>query len=378
MMTEATPSPELAIYIHVPFCGQRCAYCHFEIKVFHPKTRRAPFYREYLACVIQELKNHAPEFSHRTVGSVFFGGGTPSRLRPDQVGSILEAVREWFRLEPGAEISFETNPEDADPDYLLALRELGVTRVSLGVQSFHDPCLRAIGRPHDRETALNAIKRAPTFPHGLSFDLIVGLPFQTEQILAADLATVAELKPEHVSLYMLDQDLPTPLDKTGRFLEMPNEDEHAAFYETARAFLKNEGYRHYEISNFARPGFECRHNLVYWRRGDYLGIGPAAHGQIGNRYAANHPRLADYLTAVRAHGSGTSRRETWRAQRMRQERIIQGLRLEEGVPASWLRAKERAELFSDPKHGLVEQKEDRVRLTEKGQLFANEIFQVFV
>ncbi|MDJ0838419.1 MAG: radical SAM family heme chaperone HemW [Acidobacteriota bacterium] len=370
-------SEPLAVYIHVPFCGQRCAYCHFDIKVFHPRTDRAPFIRRYLQAVTRELQTYAGRYGRRPVSSVFFGGGTPSRLGATHLGGLMTAVRRAFNLTGDCEISVEVNPEDGDPVFLQALRDMGVNRVSFGVQTFHDASLEAIKRPHDGARAMAVLKSAPRFSKGVSLDLILGLPFQTTATLRRDLDLIQAIAPQHVALYMLETDLPTPLDKLTE-APRPDEDTQADFYDMVCERLGAAGFEHYEISNFCKPGFACRHNLVYWQRGDYLGIGPAAHGQVGATATANHPRLADYCRLVEEQGRGVISEEHWTAERLRQERIIQGLRLSAGVETDLLTVEEVALLSHEPYRNLLVIGGGRLRLSARGRLLANEIFSLFI
>lgn len=375
--SSAGPTP-LALYIHVPFCRRRCAYCHFDIKVLHRKTDPVPFYRTYIECLTRELQTRAARFRDRILSSIYYGGGTPSRLAAASLEIIQSTIARSFRLESDCEISMEVNPEDGNADYLKAIGELGITRVSFGVQSFHEPSLRAVNRPHGGQQALAAIAAAPTFAGGISLDLMLGLPFQDFASLEKDLEHVAALAPNHLSVYMLERDLPTPLDKSPLLALAPDEDRQADFYERVLETLSAQGYTSYEISNFSRPGFECRHNLTYWRGGDYLGVGPAAHGRVGLCYSANYPALSPYAAAVRRSGLGVEREETWTRERLRQEMLVQGLRLREGIAAKRLTRDERNQLEGFLELGLVDREAGRIFLTTRGRLLANEVFQVFV
>jgi len=366
----------LAIYIHVPFCRQRCAYCHFDIKIFHPRTDPAPFQRRYREAVCEELRTRSRECRERSVGSVFFGGGTPSRLPLPDLDAILDTIRGQFTIEADAEITLEANPEDVDGAYLRSLREMGFTRLSLGVQTFDDTCLNAINRAHDSARARRVLGERPDFPDGTSIDLMLGLPGQTRDTLARDLDTLAMYALDHVSLYMLETDLPTPLDKQRD--RLPDEDSQADDYETATDRLEEMGLQPYEISNFSRTGKQSRHNLVYWRCGDYLGIGPAACGRIGKRFRRNFAALTPYCSSVRRTGHGTEEDTLWNDERLRQERIIQGLRLVAGVPQDWIRDRERRRLQPHLNAGLCRFEGARLALTRAGRLLANEIFEIFL
>lgn len=370
-----TQTPSASLYIHVPFCRQRCAYCHFDIKVFHPRTSQAPFIDTYLTALYKELEHLAARHPRR-LHSVFLGGGTPSRLSPDQLAQILATTARLFDLTPNAEISLEVNPEDVGPNTLESLRAAGFTRISFGVQSFQDDTLKAINRAHDGAGARRALAAMPDFAHGLSLDLMLGLPHQTQATLQQDLDIVLASPATHLSVYLLERDLPTPLDK--KAASLPDDDTQADFYEYVTARLQQAGFEHYEVSNFAKPGYRCRHNLTYWQSGDYLAAGPAAHGRIGSHYSANIAQFTPWLHQVQATGSGVHHSEHWSDERFRQERIIQGLRLLEGIPRAWCHEEELDQLKPFIKAGWLATDQERIRLLPKGLLTANEIFGLFV
>ncbi len=362
-----------SLYVHVPFCRKRCAYCHFAVKVLHPRSQPQAHHRRYLEALAVEAGTRSKRAA--PFDTVFLGGGTPSQLGLAGLARVLVIIRDQFELAPGCELNLEVNPEDADADFMAGLAALGFTRISFGVQSFHDPSLVAIGRGHSGAQAQATVARAPRFAHGLSFDLILGLPYQTEATLAQDLATILELDPDHVSLYMLERDLPTPLDKRSARLPMPSEDEQADYYEQVRETLGNAGYEHYEISNFAKPGKRCRHNLVYWQCGDYLGLGPGAVGRLGLDLFTNHEQLHPWSQAVAAQGHGLASHERWTENRLHQERLVQGMRLAEGVPQAWLDEALLARLVPCFEAGLLDWQAGRLRLSARGQLLGNEVFQ---
>ncbi len=366
-----------SLYVHVPFCRKRCAYCHFAVKVLHPRSPAEGYHRRFLEALAIEA-DHWSQRCSAPIETLFLGGGTPSQLGLAGLGQVLRTVRERFQLKADCELNVEVNPEDADADFLSGLCELGFTRISFGVQSFHDPSLQAIGRGHSGAQAFATVAGAPRFKHGLSFDLILGLPHQTEQTLRLDLAHILELDPEHVSLYMLERDLPTPLDKRSRNLPMPSEDEQADYYELVRETLVVAGYQHYEISNFAKPGKRCRHNLVYWHCGDYLALGPAAVGRLGLDLYTNHEQLQPWSHAVATHGQGLATHEHWSQQRLRQEQLVQGMRLAEGIPRDWLDDDLLTRLATCFEASLLEWRGERLRLSARGQLLGNEVFQVLI
>lgn len=372
------PEP-LALYVHVPFCGQRCAYCHFAIKVLHPRSNPHTHHSRYLNALNRELAGLADQHQKRPLTSIFLGGGTPSHLGPGLLGQLLKHVHQHFDLDGDCEITLEVNPEDIQRGDLQALAQAGFNRLSVGVQSFHNPSLTAIGRPHDSATAQNVLREALAhFPKGVSLDLILGLPHQNSETLTNDLAQVKHLGLQHVSIYMLERDLPTPLDKMAPGLPMPDEDDQADFYETVCSTLAEAGFAHYEISNFALPGFASRHNQVYWRCGDYLAAGPAAVGRVGHTLTANHEQLTPWLRAVEAKGSGMDYQEQWSEVRLQQERLVQGMRLQEGVLRHWLKPQHWERLKPAQEAGLLEEVDNRLRLTSKGRLLGNEVFAVFV
>lgn len=369
---------KLALYLHIPFCARRCAYCHFDIKVLHPRTPANAVYQTFTDLLCREIASRARQYPNREVSSIFFGGGTPSRLPLKEHRQILKNLGEQFQLAPHCEINMELNPEDVDETYLQGLLELGINRISFGVQTFDAQGLQAIGRLHSPQQAMEALRLGQGFPKGVSMDLILGLPYQTQKTLESDLQTIAELGPQHVSLYMLERDLPTTLDKIAHRLPMPDEDTQATFYETVCQRLADLGYQHYELSNWAKEGYDCKHNQVYWQCGDYLGFGPAAVGRVGLKLEANHARLQDWQAAVAENGLGTDHVEDWQPARFQQERLIQGLRLRKGVPNSWLNEAQWSRLQLAMEHGLLKKTEDRLALTQKGCLLGNEVFESLV
>lgn len=368
----------LGLYIHIPFCKQRCAYCHFDIKVFHPQTDSQVFYKTYLESVSKEIETVSTEVGSRQIDTIFYGGGTPSRLGLEHLTSLHQKILTTFQISETCEVSMEVNPEDASPILLQGLHDLGINRLSLGIQTFEDDILTTLRRAHNRQQALQAIGQMPTFDKGLSLDLMLGLPGQTTASLQRDLDLITDIDPQHLALYMLERDLPTPIDKLAQQHRLPDEDQQADFYMQVSDFLISKGYEHYEISNFSKPGFACRHNLNYWLSGDYLGIGPAAHGRLGNTYIMNHGKLQDYVQAVKEQGHGQVHREVWTQERIHQEQFIQALRLTKGVQWALVSSKTRSALQPFIKHGLLVRQDEHLALSLKGRLLANEVFAVFL
>lgn len=346
--------------------------------MLHPKSDKALLYHRFLANCERELAFHAARQGERPLSSVFYGGGTPSRLGFELLDALHDAVKHHFVLTPDCEVSVEVNPEDAVPEFLDNLKHFGVNRISLGVQTFHNASLRAIRRVHTAERALESIASAPVFSGGLSLDLILGLPYQTAHTLEIDLQHIRQLAPDHVALYLLERDLPIPLDKSCSAFPMPDDDQQADFYEHASKVLSQLGFEAYELSNFCKPGFACRHNLLYWNCGDYLAVGPSAVGRVSLDYYCNFSGLGDWSEAVASVGHGMERQETWSEQRLLQERLVQGMRLSQGIPRGWLSARHLSELNACLDNGLLVEQGDRLLLSLKGRLLGNEVFQVFV
>jgi oxygen-independent coproporphyrinogen-3 oxidase len=288
----------LAVYIHIPFCTVKCGYCDFNAYAGMDALKGA-----YAGALVSEIASWSELLAAWPVGSVSFGGGTPGEFPADAIAIVLDAIRGAARIEPGAEVSLEANPGTLTAAYLAGLRRAGVTRLSIGVQSFDADELRFLDRIHSPEAAAEAVTLARDAGfESVSLDLIYGLPGQAESSWTATLEQAMSLGPDHVSCYALtvEEGTPLALRVAQGGVPAPDPDVAAAMFEYARGRLEAAGYRHYELSNWARPGHESRHNLVYWMGGDYLGIGAGAHGFVGGwRYENTaHPRA--YIAAVEA------------------------------------------------------------------------------
>lgn len=310
----------LGIYVHLPFCSSHCTYCPFAISTDLSQQEA------YAAALLREIA--AAE--RRDVGTLYVGGGTPSRTSTDLLVRIFAALREHFAIAENAEISMEANPEDVTPHSLAAWRAMGVNRLSIGVQSFHDDELRAISRVHDRTRALDAVSAAVASGMRTNLDLMLGLPRQTIASFRETLDTAISLGAGHLSLYMLDLEEKTPLEvqvARGR-VTLPDEDTVADLYLDAIARLASHGLHQYEISNFARAGEECLHNLRYWTRDEYLGFGLAAHSFLGGRRYANTRDIRRYIELSPAAGDFS---ETLGVEEVRRETIFLQLRQTGGM-----------------------------------------------
>ncbi|HEX8709720.1 MAG TPA: radical SAM family heme chaperone HemW [Pyrinomonadaceae bacterium] len=374
------------VYIHIPFCRSRCSYCDFATGAYDGEL--AERYVRAVACEIAAFSSVGR--TAREVETIYFGGGTPSLLSPAQVEYLLRAVREHFRVAPGAEVTMEMNPGTLEPEVLRQYRRLGVNRASFGAQTFDDRELRRLGRVHTAADVRQTIAdlRMAGFDN-ISFDLIAGLPGQTLSDWARNLEEALALRPEHLSLYLLEVHEGTPLaEQIGRgALPRPDDDRAAEMYRLMVDVTGRAGYRHYEISNFALPGSESRHNTKYWTGEAVYGFGCSAHSFDGERTRWSNERDARRYTEL-VEGGGTPVIETIELDdRERQaEAIFLGLRLLGGISLNDLRTRfgtdlrvERAaDLATLSDARLIELEDDWLRLTSDGALLSNEVFARFV
>ncbi|HET6161830.1 MAG TPA: radical SAM family heme chaperone HemW [Dongiaceae bacterium] len=326
-------SPGFGIYIHWPFCRSKCPYCdfnsHVRERIDHGRWRNA---------LLRELEHYARDTEGRLVTSIFFGGGTPSLMEPETVAALTARVRDLWPVANDIEITLEANPTSAEIEKFRAFREGGVNRVSLGVQSLIASDLKFLGRQHDAPQALAAVQMAAQTFDRFSFDLIYARPGQDLEQWQAELDRALTFAAGHVSLYQLTIEPGTQFEQAvarGDFRVL-DEERAAELYETTVARLGAAGLADYEISNFAKPGEESRHNLTYWCYGDYVGIGPGAHGRLtigGDKFATRQHRAPEaWLDLVERDGQATRQRNLVpRAERLN-EMLMMGLRLKEGVP----------------------------------------------
>lgn len=280
----------VGIYVHVPFCAAKCAYCDF-----YSVTGKPELWDNYVTRMIADLQQQAAFCENWTVDTIYFGGGTPSLLGGDRLSTLLQAIYQYYTVQPDAEITVEANPDSMTDDFLTTTRAVGVNRLSMGIQSADDDMLRAIGRIHTFQQAKDAFFRARQAGFdNLSVDLMYALPGQTVEQLAQSMDALLELHPEHLSCYGLTLEPHTPLGRQNPVL--PNEDTQADMYLMLCRKMAQAGFEHYEISNFAKPGCRSRHNSRYWQQAPYLGFGPGAHGDWnGVRY--EYPRdVSAWLT----------------------------------------------------------------------------------
>ncbi|HJV43178.1 radical SAM family heme chaperone HemW [Caulobacter sp.] len=327
------PAP-LGVYVHWPYCARICPYCDFNVVRDRGRTAEQAALAD---AIVADLVAQRDLTGERTLLSIFFGGGTPSLMDPVQVARVIETAKRLWSPAADIEISLEANPTDAEADRFAALAEAGVQRLSLGVQALDDDSLKALGRNHDAGAARRAIAAAAkAFPR-LSVDLIYARPGQTDAAWRAELAQVLAMGPEHVSPYQLTIEAGTAFDRAvGRgTLKVPDEDLAATLFETTQEILEAAGFDAYEVSNHARgEAARSRHNLVYWRGVDYVGVGPGAHGRLalpeGRAATTAHRAIADYVAAVATTGVGFER-EILTRQEAAEERLVLGLRIDDGV-----------------------------------------------
>ena len=371
-----------ALYIHVPFCKRKCEYCSFVSE--EGREKDIPLYSEAL---VQEI---ALRVAGKKIMSIYFGGGTPSLLSGAQIEKILSVIRSTCLVKRDAEITIEANPGTVDHEYLSILRQSGINRLSLGIQSFNDSELALLGRIHSAVQAEEIISfaRAAGFDN-LSIDLIYGLPGQKVREWHTTLEHALTLNVEHISLYALtlEHDVPMQISIDDGSLPSPDPDIAADQYELAQDMLKKAGYVHYEISNWARSGKECRHNLVYWGNKPYIGVGVAAHSCFAGHRSANTVSIDRYLDAYRRGGMPAMEMdEVITTELELAETMIMGLRLCRGVECAALRRRFNIDIedyygsqFDElVKYGLLERRGGRISLTRRGRLLSNEAFWRFL
>jgi putative oxygen-independent coproporphyrinogen III oxidase len=321
------------VYLHWPFCLSKCPYCDFNSHVRHTAIDEERFARAFA----REIETTASRVPGREVSSIFLGGGTPSLMQPATVGAILDSIGKHWRVAKDAEVTLEANPTSVEATRFAGYRTAGVNRVSLGVQALDDTSLKALGRLHTAREALDAVKIARRAFDRYSFDLIYARPDQTPEMWAEELKLAIAEAAEHLSLYQLTIEEGTPffaLHAAGK-LKTPDEATARALYDITQEVCAAHGLPAYEISNHARPGAECRHNLVYWRAKEYAGIGPGAHGRLdigGLRHAtATEKRPETWLMRVEASGHGVVTDDLLNSEERADEFLLMGLRLAEGI-----------------------------------------------
>jgi oxygen-independent coproporphyrinogen-3 oxidase len=384
-MSGFTAPPPLSLYIHIPWCVRKCPYCDFNSH----ELREALPERAYVDALLADLEQDLPRVWGRTVETIFIGGGTPSLFSPEAIGNLLDGVRARIRVKPGAEITLEANPGTVEQGRFMEFRAAGVNRLSIGVQSFDDALLAALGRIHGRKEAIRAAEQA----HAAGFerfnlDLMFGLPQQTNRQALEDIRTACALEPQHLSHYQLTLEPNTLFHRHPPVL--PDDDALWAMLEVCQRELAERGYTQYEVSAYARPDARCAHNLNYWLFGDYLGIGAGAHakltdapqGQVTRIWKIKHPR--DYL--ARAEGAGRlAGEQTLQQDDLILEFMINALRLNDGFADCVFEARTglAKTMLDNPMlgaacRGWIERHDQHCQPTAAGRRYLNDLLLLFM
>ena len=377
-----TPPP-LSLYVHLPWCVQKCPYCDFNS---HPLRGDIPE-QDYASALIRDLEQDLPRVWGRQLESVFIGGGTPSLFSGETIGRLLSDIRARVPIKPGAEITLEANPGTVEAGRFASFRKAGVNRLSIGVQSFHDSQLQALGRIHDSEGAKHAIREARLAGFdNINIDLMFGLPGQVLEQALADIDQAIEYSPEHLSLYQLTIEPNTAFGASPPVL--PDEDTNWEMQQALQSRLADASYEHYEVSAYARQGKRSRHNLNYWTFGDYLGIGAGAHGKLSDHehvsrlWKTRHPK--EYLRHAGSQ-QGIAGIKNVSSEELPLEFMMNALRLVEGFPAvlytertgltlnNLLSPLERAESL-----GLIVRDAVQIRPTARGEQYLNDLLALFM
>ena len=371
-------NPAIGLYIHIPFCRQRCHFCAFYLELYREAAAE-----EFLRALLTEIRLYAAQhiMKGRRLQSIYVGGGTPTVLRVAQLTAILSAVRNSFDVHPDCEISVEAHPGTVAATELSALRKAGVTRVSFGAESMQDEELLRIGRPGEKTETIEALTAARSAGFtNINLDLMYGLPGQTVESWARTLTACCELTPTHLSCYALTVEDGTRLAHEVRRepSRAPDETLQVEMDEVAYEALTGAGYLRYEISNYARPGYECRHNLLYWTQGHYLGLGPSAQSFVDGIRFGNVANLTVYQAALAEGRLPVHDRTLLTAEEELRDAVVFGLRLERGIPTTQLDRHALHYGYEDVVsllrgNKLLEEEDTRTRLSARGRLHADTV-----
>ncbi len=370
----------ISLYVHIPFCGKKCLYCGFYSTVYTTKIAD-----QFLAALRQEAAGLQPAVQDRTVSTIYIGGGTPTVLSDNQIEKLLDIIRNHFSFSGDVEFTIEANPNTVTKEKLSLWQKGGVNRLSLGIQSFSDEILQALGRIHNSSQAIAALRLAKTMGFSsIAMDLMYGIPGQTKEQWSATLGRAVKENPDHISVYALSLDEGSAYlreTEAGR-LVLPEDDRTAEMYEKAVNVLAEAGYSRYEISNFSRSGHECRHNLNYWMRGQYLGMGPGAWSFLSGKRYANVADIAEYCSRLSRGVPVVADSEIPDRDEEARETAFLRLRTMKGLDLAWFgdtfggAVLNRLETSLAPllEAGLLETRQRRLILTERGILLSNEVF----
>lgn len=361
------------VYVHIPFCARRCIYCGFYSTVRESEAAR------YVSAICLELEHRREYLRGATVSTVYFGGGTPSRLTPDQIGEVIDCIRVVFGLDDLIELTVECNPDDITPGYVTALRDYGVNRISMGVQTFNDDLLRFLGRRHTAAQAVEAVNIClKAGIENISIDLMYGLPGQTPDIQRHDLSVATDLPVRHISSYCLSYEENSPLDRmrSQKRVIPVDDDTCAVMYDRMCTHLRSAGFDHYEISNFCLPGFHSRHNSSYWDGTPYIGVGAGAHSYNGMSRQWNPDDLDAYMAAIE-HGSPVYETERLTPKDLYNEKLMLSLRTAQGLNLQILPIPDRQSVLQSAEslisQGLLSYKNHHLRIPESQMFISDSI-----
>lgn len=386
---QLTALPPLALYIHFPWCEKKCPYCDFNSHQVKDPNTKGPGFDEprYIKALITDLETELPRIWGRQVHSIFIGGGTPSLLSPQGMDDLLSAIRARINLEPDCEITMEANPGSVEAEKFAAFAKFGINRVSLGIQSFQDAQLKALGRIHSGAEAKQAIAIAMDHFQSVNLDLMYGLPNQSLEAAKADIQTALSFNTPHLSLYNLTLE---PNTYFANFPpKLPSEDDIDAIFEQNLALLEAAGYQRYEVSAYAKKDQECKHNLNYWRFGDYIGIGAGAHGKISfpdkitRQVRERHPET--YMQAIETQGNALIEARDISAKDLPFEFMLNTLRLTAGVDTNTFGERTglplsviAKNLDEASKKGLLDINPSKLKATEQGLRYLNNLQEIFL
>ena len=371
------------IYLHIPFCEKKCSYCDF-----YSITGNKELISKYIKALKKEIKLYAKELSLKEVRTIYFGGGTPSLLTPHMLEEIMTVIKQNFQLHEGIEVTLESNPSSLNSNKLSEYNKLGINRLSIGVQSFSNDELKMLGRLHNAVNAREIISKASSIYDNFNLDFIFALPGQNLAQWRRHLQTALEYTPPHLSIYNLQIEEGTPLKEridNGQLIPL-NDEIDAEMYKLTRQILHDAGYNQYEISNFAKTGYQSQHNLLYWKLKPYIGLGPAAHSFTGEYRYNNVCNLKDYLDNLNRDQFPVNKKISLTLKELMAEKMFMGLRLLEGVSKENfyhlfnIKLKEvyGTEVNDLKNQGLLEEYENNIKLTDRGLLLGNKVFIKFL
>ena len=384
-----TALPPLALYIHFPWCEKKCPYCDFNSHQIKDSKEYINGFDEqrYIKALITDLETELPNIWGRQVHSIFIGGGTPSLLSPEGMDQLLSAIRARINLEPDAEITMEANPGSVEAEKFAAFAKCGINRVSLGIQSFQDEQLKALGRIHNGAEAKRAVQIALDHFKSVNIDLMYGLPNQNLETARADIETALSFNTPHLSLYNLTLE---PNTYFANFPpKLPNDEVIDAMFDQNLDLLTNAGYQRYEVSAYAKKDQECKHNLNYWRFGDYIGIGAGAHGKISypnkitRQVRERHPQA--YMQAMETKGNALIESREIEAKDLPFEFMLNTLRLSDGVDTNTFSERTGLPLSAISKglseackKGLLDENPSKLKATDQGFRYLNNLQEIFL